>query len=217
MSQDTASSAGSKADMKRLVAYKASVSDIINGAFVKGDGWEPNYIVSLGKKMSRVNLMGVIVSKNNERNIRSLKLDDSTGVIPIHSFNDDNILEKTEVGDAVTIIGRPRNYGEEKYIMPELVKKLSDLRWIEHRKLELKKTKPEETKVETESVVVEEKEDSDSSRIYELIKEMDSGDGVEIDDVITKAQSSNAEQIINNLLREGDIFEVRAGRIKVLE
>ena len=46
---------------------------------------------------------------------------------------------------------------------------------------------------------------------------MDNGDGADTEDIITSANMDNTEDIIKSLLEEGEIFEVRPGKLKVLE
>ena len=41
--------------------------------------------------------------------------------------------------------------------------------------------------------------------------------GIDIDEVIKKSNINGSEAIIINLLKEGDIFEIRPGKLKVLE
>ena len=53
--------------------------------------------------------------------------------------------------------------------------------------------------------------------IYNLIKSLDKGDGADIEDVIKESKINNCEDIINNLLREGEIFEIKKGKLKILE
>jgi len=214
MNQDTASSAEYK-NVKRQVAYNVSISDILKKEYVKADGWEPNYILKGDKKISRVNVVGVFVSKTETPGMTSANIDDGTGIIPIRAFSDDKIIENADVGDIVLVVGRPRIYGEEKYIMPEIIKKIKDSRWVELRKLELK-AEPED-RVEVESVKTDKFENSNSSKIYEMIKSLDGGSGVDVEEVIKNSGMKDADDIIKNLLKEGDVFEVRAGKVKVLE
>ena len=56
-----------------------------------------------------------------------------------------------------------------------------------------------------------------SEGIYSLIKELDNGDGVSFEDILGKFKGAEAEAIINTLLENGNIFEIRPGRLKVLE
>ena len=50
-----------------------------------------------------------------------------------------------------------------------------------------------------------------------MIKKLDEGDGVLIDDVIKSSKIGDAEEIINRLLENGDIFEIKPGKLKILE
>ena len=65
--------------------------------------------------------------------------------------------------------------------------------------------------------LIEESVSNTDQEIYLLIKKLDNGDGVLIDDVIRNSNNSNAEGIINKLLENGDIFEITRGKLKVLE
>lgn len=52
--------------------------------------------------------------------------------------------------------------------------------------------------------------------IYDLINELDSGDGAEVSEVIEKSNFDDSEIVIKRLLQEGEIYEVRPGRLKTL-
>jgi hypothetical protein len=53
--------------------------------------------------------------------------------------------------------------------------------------------------------------------IIGLIRGMDAGKGVDLDDLISASNMGNCEQIIDHLLKEGEIFEIMPGKLKVLE
>lgn len=53
--------------------------------------------------------------------------------------------------------------------------------------------------------------------VYDLIKSLDQGDGASYEEVVKQADNDKAEKMINTLLQEGDIFEIRPGKLKVLE
>ncbi|MFC1768904.1 hypothetical protein ACFLZX_04025 [Nanoarchaeota archaeon] len=254
---------------KRHVAYKVNVSQINNSSFVKQeDQWAPSYIPINDKQVSRVNLMGVVVAVEEN----GLVVDDGTGRIPLRSF--DNSVPSGNIGDAINIIGRPREFNNEKYIVPEIVTKI-DTAWLAVRKLEVpfvaeaptesfsqesaveENVAPErsvETPVQSnvaqesvsevkqespvenvnqgspvqsdtmtqeseavESEVVEESLEDPSTKIFNLIKKLDEGEGVDIDKLQSESQIETAEKIISNLLKEGEIFEIKPGRVKVLE
>ena len=89
--------------------------------------------------------------------------------------------------------------------------------WIEFRKTELGKSIPvRETKKEgpVAEEVMEPEKNSSSDNLIDFIKKNDKGDGVDFKDML---QIKNSESIIEMMLKEGDIFEVRPGRFKVLE
>lgn len=93
------------------------------------------------------------------------------------------------------------------------------------------KTSEKNGDYKVEKVVFEEKEDNKKSSeekkpddenkpkpeiIREIIKNLDSGDGADIDEVVSKSEIDDTEKIIDNLLRDGEIYEIRPGRIKLL-
>ena len=122
---------------KRNVALKISIKEIIDGLYIKDDDNSPNYINSTRGKLFRANIIGVVVSKELGLGFDTLAINDSTGTINIRSFENRDILKKINLGDVVLIIGRPREYNGEKYILPEIVKPLENNLWAILRKKEL--------------------------------------------------------------------------------
>jgi RPA family protein len=214
---------------KRQVAYKVRVADIVNNRYIKEDGWLPNYISIGDKKVSRANLLGVIVSKSAKDDgipASSFVLDDGSGRVSLRFFDG---VANVDVGDVVFVIGRPREFGAERYIVPEIIRKVADPRWVEVRKMELAKDKqafiqaaasqkqeavPEDgLAVETEDFV---EESSPAAKIVGFIRKLDSGDGADFGDLAARFGSST-DVLVKRLLEQGDIFEVKPGRYKVLE
>ena len=188
---------------KREIAFKVRIKDLLENKYVVSEGWEPNYIELDSKKISRVNVLGVVVGYQNEL----IKLDDGTGGILLRSF--DNININLNPGDVVLVIGRPREYNNEKYLMPEIVKKIENPEWIKVRKLELGEG------VEKKEIVEEEVKENNQS-IIDVVKKLDSGDGVKTEEVVKKLNSQNSDEMIKKLLKEGELFEIKPGFIKVL-
>lgn len=232
---------------QRQVAIKLRIADILGGQYIKEEGWNPNYVLTRGgKKASRVNLLGTVVSiPTAEINYRSMALDDGSGKIPVRSFDESDLFHGVGLGDVVFVVGRPRQYGNEIYIMPEIIKKLQNKLWIDIRKLEIEKNSTKDSQ-ETESAsnenaqkeelnvkeeIVDENKNSEKSKIeesinnipvaqqkiYSIIKELDKGEGAEFEQVLEKAGGPDAEKIISQLLMEGEIFELSKGKLKVLE
>lgn len=211
-------------DQRRQVAYKVRIADILNGRYVKEEGWEPNYVLTdSGKNVSRANIIATIVLKSAEEGVsyQSLVVDDASGRISIRSFDDSVSFDDVDIGDTIMLIGRPREFGSVKYVVPEIIKKIIDPKWIELRKLELQKLEKEKPVVQKteakQQVTVEKTEDSSVTRIIGLVKERDPGTGADTEEIIKSSQLENAEDVILNLLKNGDIFEVSPGKIKVLE
>jgi RPA family protein len=213
---------------KRQVAHKVCVADLLNNRYVKEDGWLPNYVAVGEKKVSRVNLLGVLVSKISQGAdvpVTSFVLDDGSGRVSLRFFESNALFD---IGDVVFVIGRPREFGAERYVVPEVMKKVSDSKWISVRKMELAKGRQDAIKagapeaaddndgklaVETEDLAGD---SSPSSRLVGAIRGLDSGEGVDYG-LLAERFGSDAEHLLKRLLEQGDIFEVKPGRYKVLE
>lgn len=172
---------------KRLIAYKLDISSIL----------------SLDSNFSRINLIATIVQKNESQNFASAIVDDGTGKILLRSFDNSRIFSKADIGDSVLIIGKVREFNNEKYVIPEIIKNLDNFGWMNVRKLELK------NRVEENLGLHED--------IYTLIRKFDLGEGADIDEVIKNSGNKDTETSINKLLENGNIFEIKPGRLKVLE
>lgn len=238
---------------KRQVALKLRVVDILEANYVKEEGWEPNYMKLLdGRKCSRVNMVGVVIEvpESTEVGYDHFTLDDGSGSIMVRVFENTQLLKGLTVGSVVLMIGRPRQYQESKYVVPEIVRKIEDQKWVQVRKKELELFEKEHPKVankETTSTVtppvvekqavnetvvpagpsVTEDKKGEASKnetqkdpyhdIIEMIRDLDKGDGADIEEITSSTKILNADTIIESLLREGEIFELRPGRLKVLE
>ncbi len=226
-------------NVKRNIAVKVNISDIIEGEYVKEDGWTPNYVSTNKGHVSRVNIIGVVVSKE-ESAYDTLMIDDSTGSISVRSFENKEMLKTPLVGQIVILIGRVREYNGEKYILAEIVRAIDDKKWVQVRKKELEsevkdfeaknkdivkeERKEFENTLESKKEVVIPKKDEmvlqPQSNPYELvlglIKSLDTGFGVSYEEVILDSKIKNCEEIITSLIEEGEIFEIRPGILKVL-
>jgi RPA family protein len=224
---------------KRQIAYKVRIGEILSGHYVKEEGWQPNYILTVdGRKISRINLIAAVINIQKEDSTSSVVVDDGTGEIVLRSFEGFIDIKEIGVGDIVNIIGKPREFGQEKYILPEIMKRLQNPGWIGVRNLEvsgvpqdtgesIREARAQMQEIQPGRAVVEEAVDAGKSikpekvtpfqRIYSLIKELDSGEGAEISEVARRSGLDNAEEILAELLKEGEIFEIRRGKVKVLE
>lgn len=258
---------------QRQVAKKCTVATILSGDYVKQEGWSPNYVNSGIGHISRAHLVGVAVQQISET---EFLFDDGTGKISVRSF--ENTFEVPGIGSLIRLIGKPREYQDQRYLIPEIVKSLQDPGWA---KLHQKETagqdqlavpaqpKPQAT-VSTPSMVEEEVVASEPitvaqavgetvvsapkpiaptptvaeaveptveevvsqetveapaqqggqdphTIIYTLIKNMDEGAGADYEEVVAKSNLDNGESIIEGLMKEGEIFLIAPGKLKVLE
>jgi RPA family protein len=215
---------------KRQIACKVRIKEIINGRFVQEEGWTPNYVeTDDGRKVSRANIIGAVVAKeeNGDINYNSIVVEDGTGKISLRAFKEDaKKLKDAKIGDVVLVIGRPREYGSERYILLEIIKIINDRKWIDVRRLEIEKSRQnnlekEEAKsiedAEEEVVgeeIVEKKEEAIHDKIIDYVRKLDKGNGVDFEDILKEFKNEDA---IKSLLSEGELFEIRPGRVKVLE
>ncbi|MGV8169082.1 MAG: OB-fold nucleic acid binding domain-containing protein [Candidatus Nanoarchaeia archaeon] len=214
-------------EVKRQTAYKCSIKNILEGNYVQRPGWDPNFIQLGDLQISRINLLAVIVGKEGN----SFTLDDGTGQVQAMSFGEQNKFLDFDVGDAVIIIGRPREYNQKRFVVPEIMRKIENKKWIDYRKAELElqeKDLPEiseekKTRLETpenfEPAPADEPvfDDNYVSKIISVIKKLDKGDGANTGDVIKMSGLEKAEKYIKSLINEGEIYEIRTGKLKVLE
>lgn len=229
---------------KRQIAYKVWISDVINSNFVKKEGWDPSYVEIGDKQISRVNIVATIIGKfvSEDANYATITLDDGTETIRAKAFGPDvsKVLE-VNVGNIVRCIGKVKKYEEEVYLSPEIARQVDDPNWLLVRKLELKEPKkaakikteePSEEKTEkvseekeeiVETVkqekVSEEKEEDEDTDFLKIIKELDSGEGADMDKVIEESglDSEEAKNFLFSLLKRGEVFEPKKGKLKVLD
>jgi RPA family protein len=181
----------------RQTAYIVNIKDILSSNFVKEEGWNPNYVLIGGKQVSRINLIGAVISISDSENIQTITIDDGTGKINVKNFD-----KKIDVliGNVVLIIGRIRQYGNETYITPEIVKNNTNTKWnLVWKKLALKKVKDEDKIIIKEEVLVDEeqieevKEGNQNYRdkIIQKIKDLDDGNGANYEEIIKSFPDEN--------------------------
>lgn len=203
------------AQIKRETAVICMINDLLRGSFVKTEGWKPSYFSTEIGNVSRINVVGVVVSKESEG---GLIIDDGSGRILLRSF-ENLAFENFNLSDLVRVIGRPRVYNEEKYILPEIIKKI-DQKWGRYRQVQLALINKKRKKVKKEKlVVIEEKTPPVNyfQKILSFIKDLDTGSGADIEEVVKRTEAPNADELIKKLIEEGEIFEIKAGKLKILE
>ena len=171
------------------------------------------YISINNSNVSRANIMATLVFKAEDSSYADAIIDDGTGKISMRSFERKDIFSKVEVGDAVLVVGKIREYNNEKYIIPEIVKK-TDSEWIAVRRNELRSNSIGEPK-QAEPEIYEGAEKIEE--VFTLIRKLDLGDGVMIEDIAREFKNFDAEKMLGKMLENGDVFEIKPGKIKILE
>ncbi len=233
--------------MERETAVKLEVRDVVEGRFVRSGSKEANYVLTRqGVRAGRVRLMGVVVSKfvSEDGKFASVTLDDGTETIAVRAFREVEPLLKLRVGDTVDVIGKPREYEGEVYVLAECAWRVDDPNWELVRRLEIALQKHahapgapepvphaeqeepaplEEPEVTEESVeVVEESvEEAEAEvepkmKVLSLIEELDDGEGVKYITLLRESglEEEVLESVLNELLGDGEIYEPKIGRFR---
>ncbi len=216
---------------KRNTAYKFWIKDLINAVPISQGGMHVFDI--RGREALRVNIIAAVVDKqtNEEKTFSTITLDDGTETVRVKTWNEDvKKLENINIGDPVMIIGKISLYGNELSIRPEIVKK-QEPEWLLVRKKELEKVygKPEEPKEKTlteetppheitEEVVVSGPTITARQKILDFVEKETAKEGIETTRLIRLSglKEEEAEKAIDELLREGELFQPRTGFLKVI-
>lgn len=178
------------------------------------------------EKVARVNVIATILIKEKAGNITNILVDDGTGQVVLRFFEQLPLIEQIQIGNSILIVGKPRVYNQEIYLSPEIVKKVLPA-WLHIRKKELYQEFPPGSKrgnspvdeKEEEKLIVKYmiKEDTlPTGKLMNLIKELDRGSGVLIEELIEKSPLPETERLIEKLLENGEIFQNAPGKVKTL-
>lgn len=211
---------------QRQTAYKIWIREIINGIYHREEGLNPNYVLTNGKKISRVNIIATVIGKysNNEKTLTTITLDDGSGKIDVKTFIDDiKILNDINIGDVILTIGKIRQNFGQMFILPEIVKKLDNEKWLTLRKIELASENGSNIDINVEKIEqfngVEELITTETQRrkILDCIEKLDKENGADIEKVISlsKLNKNKAEIVIKELITEGEIFQMKPGRLRI--
>lgn len=128
-------------ETRRLTAKKTSIGEVISGRFVRKSGFESSYVLTnLGRRLSRVRVLGLLVDKflSLDERYATITLDDSTETIRCKAFVNVKIFDGFGKGNLIDIFGKLREYNNEMYIIPEIIRKV-DSNFETLRRLELEK------------------------------------------------------------------------------
>jgi RPA family protein len=172
---------------ERPTAIPITIADINSGSFVQQEDAPSTLILSSGTNAGRIRIGGIVVA------INELVIDDGTGSMLIRTFD---TTQSFAIGDSVIVIGKPRAYQNQPYVLGEIIKKTNP-KWIEYWKKKQPKTSTKEAAINA-------------------VRKLDRGDGADYNEVITSI-GAKGEELIIHLLTAGELFETRPGKLKVLE
>tara|TARA_B100001287_G_scaffold108493_1_gene91414 strand:- start:251 stop:946 length:696 start_codon:yes stop_codon:yes gene_type:complete len=229
--------------IKRSTAHRIRLKNIVNSPYEKREGFNPSVIKFNNLEISRVNVIASIVGKylTDDQNYCAITLDDGSETIRVKNFGAEvGIIKELNVGDIVRIIGKVKEYNEEKYIAGEISKVLNP-NWIIVNEIELsnqKQTTTDSSTADSINKVIEtktnsseneeiisissESSDSESSikqKILQYLKNNDNGNGVIMDQIMTSLDVSSEEvkDSLYELLKVGEIYEPKKGILKILD
>lgn len=116
-----------------MTAVRASISDITNGKY--GDDNGPHVVSPFGVELRRVVVVGFVVNKfyregdgADKKRFESITIDDGTDTIRVKVWGDEDaaLLEGVKENILTLVVGKVRNFEDETYIIPEIVRELTD-------------------------------------------------------------------------------------------
>ena len=122
---------------ERMTAVRSSVSDIINGTYSDNNG--PHIISPFGVELRRVVIVGFVVNKfyregddSGKKRFESVTIDDGTETIRVKVWGEEDatVLEGVKESILALVIGKVRKYEDEVYLVPEIVRELTDSNYM---------------------------------------------------------------------------------------
>ncbi len=201
---------------KRHIAYKYRIGDLLIGKAIF-DAERFTHLELGDRKISRVNLVGNIVDRydsEGDKKYTFFTLDDGSGQIKLRVFADDvEKFKNVTQGQTVLVIGLLRNFNNETYVTPEIIKEL-DQQYLLVRKLEMEKERAKSPAPAEKNQIV-----AIRDKILEKIKTSEEDGGAEVEKIIMEIRETSPEVInaeIKKLIEEGIVFEPRPGKIRWL-
>ncbi len=211
--------------MKRRAPYKRiKIQTITSSEVIKDNEERWRLRTSDGSSLFRIWMVGVITEKyEGQNNYLGLKVEDGSGGILVKSW--DGQLESFSQWDKVEILGQVQiSEQDEKidvFITPDIIEDIMDDNWfIYHRLKIVQQGRHTDSEITVKSAVVEGIDLGVASledlkiKLKKLVKQLDKGSGVTMDEVMAKLPKIDEAQIydaITELLESGEFFEPQVG------
>ena len=202
---------------QRATAYKTIIDDVKGAEYVKQEAPHPNYLDLYNEQVRRVQIIAVLVQKSSHHFV----LDDGSGQLTAKRFDKAISMDNVESGDAVLVIGRPRSHDDTVFIGAETVKALNDKDWVSIHQDIVEALYDRDAETEAEQMTSTMTTENETTVNYtedllDSIRDHDDGDGAPTNKVIESSDLDDPEEYVEVLINEGEIFEIRPGRLKIL-
>jgi len=204
----------------REIAHKVWIANIVNNAYVYNEAELPKgYVQANGYKVSRINVIATVVDTFVDGNMKfaSVTVDDGSAAIRVRAFTDGiSMLESLQRGDLVLVVGRVREYQEEVYVLPEIVKCV-DKNWELARKIELLQTQEQYVTDPQQHVQQEVSDKKPKFKVRDIIRE-EGDEGCAAEVIFHKSLYSEDEtkRFLDELIIEGEIYEPKPGHYRII-
>lgn len=190
----------------RFTAEKVSIQQLEEGEYIEDKEHNPNYItIGENRKIFRINVMATLVNKELRGSVTSILIDDGTGKIVLRLFEENKSAMDLEVGDVVQIIGKIRIFNQEKYIFPEIIKKINSA-WLKVRHLELQRIIKKNEVKKVNRVFLEDKNEIKKETVLLKKTAEENINHFEIDMVQRNAQSISGSPRLETQNEHSDLF-----------
>ncbi|HII14728.1 MAG TPA: hypothetical protein HA362_00285 [Nanoarchaeota archaeon] len=206
----------------RATAYIFWIKDIVNAVpEITPEGFRVFGIH--GRQAKRVNVISAVIGayQNEPKTYSALTLDDGSGQIRVKAWDEDTkAIAGVSVGDIALVVGLLHESNGEIFIRPELARKLG-VEWASARKSGLLSSygkAPAEGRLNvTEELVGEPVEPTMEAR-GKVLSLIESQGQVAVEDLIKISGMRRAlvEKVVEELIKDGEIFQPKAGFVQVL-
>ena len=180
-------------------AYTLIIKDLIDGEY-KTPANEPAFLeIAWGLNVLKVNLIATVIDNyvSDDEKFASITLDDGTGVIRSKAFQNTRVIADIKAGTIILFIGWIRNYNDELYLVPEIVKPVTNYDKLSLIKIEahiFKKkflNKKDEKNTTQKTDIKETNEQPKEQIIKETIKTSKSTESINLESTESKTSNEN--------------------------
>jgi RPA family protein len=222
---------------ERMTAVRASISDITHGSYSDDNG--PHVVSPFGVELRRVVVVGFVVDKfyregddSGKKRFESITVDDGTDTIGVKVWGEEDasVLEGVKESILALVIGKVRQYNDEVYLIPEIVRELTDPNYMSLHLMERYKAVLNRSGISLPSTTEQQQElltttpstqvtGKLANDIIAYVRLEAPPEGIPLKDIVAyfekKGQDSEKVQTkVFNLVAEGALNEVSIGQFR---